>query len=113
MIDAPKLEGLAAAQEASSDYRVLRRLRPRRPVEGYDAAETSLGLMVDVETTGLDPDLNKIIEPTIVPFRRGLDGMSGGPRALRPSPRPTKPISPEITTLTGISDAMVDGKGSR
>lgn len=111
MIDASNLEELAAALEASSDYRVLRRLRPRGPVEGYDAAETRLGLMVDVETTGLDPDLDEIIELAMVPFRYALDGMIV--EVLEPFDRvrePTKPISPEIATLTGISDAMVAGK---
>ncbi|MGG6430311.1 exonuclease domain-containing protein [Acetobacter ghanensis] len=100
-----------AVLEASPDYRVLRRLRPREPVEGYDATETRLGLLVDVETTGLDPDLDEIIELAMVPFRYALDGMIV--EVQEPFDRlrePTKLISPEITMLTGISDTMVSGK---
>lgn len=111
MIDFSNAEELATALEANSDYRVLRRLRSRVRVEGYDAAETRLGLIVDVETTGLDPDLDEIIELGMVPFRYALDGTVV--EVQEPFNRlrePKKPISPEITALTGISDAMVSGK---
>jgi len=111
MTSASDLEVFAAALEASSDYRVLRRLRPRATVEGVDVAETRLGLMVDVETTGLDADQDEIIELAMVPFRYALDGTVI--EVLEPFDRlrePTKPISPEITVLTGITDAMVSGK---
>jgi DNA polymerase-3 subunit epsilon len=45
MIDASSLEELASALEASSDYWVLRRLRPRPRVEFGDA-DTRIGLLV-------------------------------------------------------------------
>ncbi|EFI52811.1 MAG: 3'-5' exonuclease [Afipia sp.] len=111
MTNASDLEAFAAALEASSDYRVLRRLRPRPTVEGFDVAETRTGLMVDVETTGLDPDRDEIIELAMVPFRYALDGTVV--EVLEPFDRlrePSKPISSEITVLTGITDAMVAGK---
>ncbi|GAA3846551.1 3'-5' exonuclease [[Pseudomonas] carboxydohydrogena] len=47
----------------------------------------------------------------MVPFRYALDGTVI--EVLEPFDRlrePTKPISPEITVLTGITDAMVSGK---
>jgi DNA polymerase-3 subunit epsilon len=111
MIDASNLEELAAALEANSDYRVLRRLRPRGMAEGFDGVETRTGLMVDVETTGLDPDRDEIIELAMVPFRYALDGTVV--EVLEPFNclrEPTKSISPEITVLTGVTDAMVSGK---
>lgn len=111
MIDASNLEELASALEASPDYRVLRRLRPRSRVEGFDDAETRMGLLVDVETTGLVPEQDEIIELAMVPFRYTLNGEVA--EVLEPFDRlrePTKPISPEITALTGITDAMVSGQ---
>ena len=78
MMETSNLEDLAAALEDSPDYRVLRRLRPRLSVEGLDAVDTRLGLMVDVETTGLDPDHDEIIELAMVPFRYTLDGVVCG-----------------------------------
>ncbi len=74
MIDASNLEELAAALEANPDYRVLRRLRPRAMAEGFDDVETRTGLVVDVETTGLDSDQDEITELAMVPFRYALDG---------------------------------------
>ncbi|HEY4201531.1 MAG TPA: 3'-5' exonuclease [Devosiaceae bacterium] len=105
------LEELAATLEENPDYRVLRRLRPRAPIAGFDARETRIGLLVDVETTGLDPEKDEIIELAMVPFRYALDGTVV--EVLEPLDRlrePSMPISPEITALTGITDKMVAGK---
>ncbi|KWV51988.1 DNA polymerase III subunit epsilon [Rhizobium altiplani] len=111
MIDVSTLEELASGLEASPDYRILRRLRPRPRIEGFDDAETRMGLLVDVETTGLDPEQEEIIELAMVPFRYTLNGEVV--EVLEPFDRlrkPVKPISPEITALTGITDAMVSGQ---
>ncbi|MGR7995816.1 3'-5' exonuclease [Xanthobacter sp. ZOL 2024] len=109
--DAAALEAAAALLEASQDYRVLRRLRPRAPVTGIPEQDTRLGLFVDVETTGLDPSKDEIIELAMLPFRYSLDGIVidvGEPfDRLR---EPSAPIPPTITALTGITDTMVAGK---
>ncbi len=109
--DAAALEAAAALLEASQDYRVLRRLQPRAPVTAIPEQDTRLGLFVDVETTGLDPSKDEIIELAMVPFRYSLDGIIvdvGEPfDRLR---EPVAPIPPTITTLTGITDAMVAGQ---
>ena len=109
--DAAALEAAAALLEASQDYRVLRRLQPRAPVTGISEEDTRLGLFVDVETTGLDPEKDEIIELAMVPFRYSLDGIIvdvGEPfDRLR---EPAGPIPPTITALTGITDAMVSGQ---
>ena len=73
--DAAALEAAAALLEASQDYRVLRRLQPRAPVTAIPEQDTRLGLFVDVETTGLDPSKDEIIELAMVPFRYSLDGI--------------------------------------
>ena len=65
---------MAALLETSGRYRVLRRLEPRQFIEKSDGSEMRLGLFVDVETTGLDPAKDEIIELAMVPFTYGLDG---------------------------------------
>jgi DNA polymerase III subunit epsilon len=105
------LETIAARLEASGEYRVLRRLAPRPSLEPAPGTQLRQGLFVDVETTGLDPAHDEIIELAMVPFHYGLDGevySVGAPFAqLR---QPSKPIPPEITALTGIDDAKVAGQ---
>lgn len=102
---------MAAALTASGDYRVLRRLKPAARTADPGGAETRTGLFLDLETTGLDPVRDEIIELAMVPFTYSLDGRIFGVgepfQALR---EPSKPIPPEITALTGIDDAAVSGK---
>jgi DNA polymerase-3 subunit epsilon len=109
--DSADLEAMIATLEASGDYRVLRRLIPRAPIEPPPGLPTRQGLFVDTETTGLDPARDEIIELAMVPFTYGLDGniyAVGEPfQQLR---EPSKPIPPEVTAITGIDDAMVAGK---
>lgn len=107
----PDLEAMAAALEASGEYRVLRRLTPRPPVTVPEGVVTRIGLFVDVETTGLDWRADEIIELAMIPFRYGLDGrvyeIGEAFQGLR---EPARPITPEITALTGIDEAMVAGQ---
>lgn len=109
--DAAALEAAAALLEASQDYRVLRRLQPRAPVMGIPEQDTRLGLFVDVETTGLDPSKDEIIELAMVPFRYSLDGtIVDVGEAFDRLREPSAPIPASITALTGISDEMVAGQ---
>lgn len=111
MIDKVKLEEFASILERSGDYKVLRRLKPRPPVERQTKDEVRLGLFVDVETTGLDPNKDEILELAMLPFRYSIDGTVVEVLGLFDRLRePSSPIPPEITALTGISDAMVAGK---
>ena len=101
-----------SAMEATGDYRVLRRLNTRRHITPPDGSKTRLGLMVDVETTGLDTATDEIIELAMVPFTYGQeDGRIFEIRepfqGLR---QPSAPIPPEVVALTGITDEMVAGK---
>ncbi|MBB4590422.1 DNA polymerase-3 subunit epsilon [Rhizobium leguminosarum] len=105
------LDALAARLVASGRYRVQRRLDPRAVITAPDGTPTRLGLFVDVETTGLDPQKDEIIELAMVPFTYGLDGRIF---EIRPSyqcfQEPSVPIAPTITAITGITDAMVAGQ---
>lgn len=106
-----ELEAMARALDASGNYRVLRRIETQRLVEPSDGVETRLGLFVDVETTGLNPSSDEIIELAMVPFTYRLDGrIVAIHEAFQQFHEPTKPIPEAITALTGITDAMVAGK---
>lgn len=104
------LEPILGGLEASGHFRILRRLTPdhirseaaRRP--GVD-----VGIIVDVETTGLDHRRDEVIELGLVRFEH-VEGevlrVTGALSALR---EPGVPIGSEISRLTGITPGMVAG----
>lgn len=106
-----ELETLATLLERSGEYRILRRLVPRPPMTPPVGETTRVGLFVDVETTGLDPSHDEIIELAMVPFTYGIGGeiyeIGKGFSALRD---PEIPIPPRVTAITGITDDMVRGR---
>jgi DNA polymerase III subunit epsilon len=108
----PALEALAARLEASGDYRVLRRLRraPRiDPAALPPGAREALAL--DLETTGLDPDVDLPIEIGLVRFAYDADGrVLGVTGELGAFEDPGRPLSDEVVRITGISDADVAGQ---
>src|SRR5256885_1990912 len=67
------------------------------------------GLIVDLETTGLDASKDKIIEIGIIEF--GVDaGMEPiVTRTYGALEDPGEPISPEVARITGIEDRHVKG----
>lgn len=98
-------ESLIASLEATGNYRVLRRLLPRPYLTPPDANPTKLGLFLDLETTGLDPLNDEIIEIAMLPFTYGPDGRIYEVREpFQRLRQPSKPIPLEITELTGITD---------
>lgn len=102
----------AEALEATGRYKILRRI-PKwidsKPAEG--ARGIKVGMVVDVETTGLDPNKDVIIEFAAVMFSYGPDGriytVSEPYQAYND---PGIPIPAEITELTGITQDMVAGQ---
>jgi DNA polymerase-3 subunit epsilon len=108
--DPSQLEVMAALLEASGQYRVLRRVTPRPPRDIPTGVPTRLGLLLDLETTGLDPTQDEIIEMAMLPFTYGLDGTVytvGEPFSrLR---QPSKPIPSAVAELTGLTDDQVAG----
>ena len=103
-------EAMAAALEATGDYRILRKIQHRKVITPPDGAPCRQALFVDVETTGLDPDRHEIIELAMVPFTYGKDGriFTVG-EAFHQFNEPKDLISPEITAITGITQDMVAG----
>ncbi|NGM48451.1 3'-5' exonuclease [Caulobacter sp. 602-2] len=105
------LEAMARTLEESGRYRVLRRLDGPRHIGGSATGIVRQGIVLDLETTGLDPRNDEIIEFGLVPFTYDAGGriLSVGEPFSRLR-QPAGPISPEITRLTGLTDAMVAGQ---
>lgn len=98
--------------EASPDHRILRRVPPVSAwVTKSNAAETRRAVFVDVETTGLDQDIDEVIEIALVPFdydrRTGeIVRVHEDYSSFRP---PSFPIPEASIRVHGIKDADVVG----
>ena len=97
--------------ERSGDYRVLRRLKPRDEFETVSPGqELKMGVLIDLETTGLDTTLDEVIELGLVKFAYLPDDrVAHVVDTFGAFNEPTRPIPPEVTELTGITAAMVAG----
>lgn len=112
---ATELEQLRARLEESGLYRVLRRLPSRSHFNDpstYSPSERLYSaLFVDTETTGLDPQTDKVIELAMIAFDYDRSGAVYGIRvAFSELEDPGFPIPPEVTLITGITDEDVKGK---
>lgn len=109
-LDRESLEHMAARLEASGSYRILRRLEPRANYHVPDGTPTQRGVFVDVETTGLDPATDEIVELAMVPFDFSSEGrIFAVHESFSRFRDPGRPIPAAVTALTGITDAMVTG----
>lgn len=105
-------ETLAVALEAHPDYRVLRRLDVTREWPAVSGSDVSQAVILDTETTGLDPATDKIIELALVKFEYSRATCEIG-RVLGVYDGLEDPgvtIPPESTAVHGITDEMVRGK---
>ncbi|MDO8878983.1 MAG: 3'-5' exonuclease [Pseudolabrys sp.] len=104
-------ESLARHLEATGNYKVLRRLVPRTPTPAPDAYAGMTGIILDFETTGLDPAKDEIIEVACVKFRySATDEISGVSDIFQSYNEPSVPIPALVTELTGITNDMVAGQ---
>lgn len=106
------IEKAIATLEATGDFRILRRLEPRSVVTQPDGEATRTAIFLDLETTGLDPARDEIIEIAMVPFTYGvttgrIHEIGKAFQALR---QPAQPIPEKVTELTGLTNEMVAGK---
>jgi DNA polymerase III subunit epsilon len=105
------LEQMARSLVESGDYRVTSRLEPQGEYHSPDSSSKLVAAVVDVETTGTNPDRDKIIELGICLFE--YDRQNGRIYKVLGSwewfEDPGISISPEITNITGITDEMVAG----
>jgi DNA polymerase III subunit epsilon len=102
------------ALHATGDYTVIRKLNLDRDTRftQRQVPGAQIGLCLDTETTGLNHAGDKVIELGIVAFE--YDPATG--EILRIIERyngfedPKRPLDPEITEITGITDEMVAGQ---
>ncbi|MBR1281310.1 3'-5' exonuclease [Bradyrhizobium sp. AUGA SZCCT0177] len=104
---APDLERMACLLEAAGDFRILRRLNPSW-IGTAPCRSAPFGIFLDVETTGLDPSNDTVIELAMLPFDYTMDGkiLTVGEPFVRLR-NPGLPIPAAVTALTGITDEMV------
>jgi len=106
------IDAAVALLEQSDDHRVLKRMIERSEYNVSDGTETKLGIILDVETTGLNPDTDEIIELAMLPFHFSSDGrIFEVLDAFDQLQEPTSgKVPPEITRITGITTEMVQGQ---
>lgn len=103
-------EQMVAELEATGEYRVLRRLKPRE-ISATTSAQGRVGLIVDTETTGLDTIRDEVVELGLIAFNYADDGEIGSVIAQYEGLRePTVRMSEEAVAITNISPGMLEGK---
>ncbi len=105
-------EAMAQALAQHPDFRVLRRLVPRSDYGAVNGQATLRMIVLDTETTGLDSKSESIIELAMLSVLvDSATGLPVGPVTVYESfEDPGKPIPSQITEITGIDDAMVQGQ---
>ena len=107
----PTLEQMARSLVESGNYRVSSRLELQTEYHPPDDIPKLIAAVVDVETSGTNPDRDKIIELGICLFE--YDRLNGriyrvlGSREWFEDPGISIPA--EITKITGITDQMIAG----
>jgi len=105
-------DAAARSLDLHQDFRVLRRMREiDRPADPRNRDVGLVGIAIDVETTGLDPDKHEVIELAVQRFRIDEAGFiieTGKPRTWLE--QPSISIPPEIERITGLKDADVAGR---
>lgn len=105
------LDALARDLQSSGQFQVLKKLRHRpvnvNPRPGFPFK----GAIVDTETTGLDHDIDEVIEIAVITFTYDHAGRIGDVTATYSAlQEPRRPIPAKITALTGITNDMVAGQ---
>lgn len=105
------MENCVKQLEATGDYRIIKRYTPVASYCEPNEAPKRIGIFLDTETTGLDPETDKVIELAMVPFE--FDA-SGNIYRLLPEYNalndPGMPIPEIARQITGITDEMVKGQ---
>jgi DNA polymerase III subunit epsilon len=98
--------------DAHPDYKIIRKILPRAAFARSDGRALSRGVVVDTETTGINPDKEAIIELGMVLFE--FDPQTGSAYRVMASfdqlEDPGFSIPPDSTAVHGITDEMVAGR---
>lgn len=104
-------EAMAHHLEATGNYRILRKLKPRLIAERPRPEFPCRGIILDTETTGLNHRTDEIIEIGVIAFTFNNAGELGDVTGVYGGLRqPAIAIPADITRLTGITDDMVAGQ---
>ena len=107
------LAAMAEALAKSEDYRILRRLIPRKTFTLSVGQSTKTGILFDVETTGLDQQKDEVIELGMVKFDYLPDGRIAGLRGIFSSfNEPSEPIPLESRRSPASRTRRSQDKGS-
>jgi DNA polymerase-3 subunit epsilon len=106
------VERMIQALESEGAYRVLRRVvaEEGEVTDDDETASTSVGAALDVETTGLAVEADRIIELSIRRFR--FNAMGHITKLDRPYSwleDPGRPLDPVIVRLTGLTNEQLAG----
>lgn len=108
---ASNLDEAVALLNADADFKVLKRVPEQFDTLPAVGAEQFKAAIIDLETTGLSAEQDEIIEigTLIVTFNieQGISSVVFSDNQLQ---QPEKPITEEITAITGITNEDVAGK---
>lgn len=110
-LETEHLKDIIAELTATGDYKVIRRLRHVECYAKDSSVNKQIGVYLDTETTGMDPEKDRIIEIALVPFE--YDDAGNIYRVLpayNALQDPGFPIPELITKITHITDDMVRGQ---
>jgi len=103
----------AAKRDTDDDTRILHRITPLSDWQApVDAGPPSMTIAVlDLETTGFDPQYDEIIEIAVAIIMIDEQGRVIAVENLKSGiQQPCRPIEPHITAITGITDEMTGGR---
>ncbi|POR54091.1 DNA polymerase-3 subunit epsilon [Bosea psychrotolerans] len=106
-------ERLARRLEKEAGYRVLRELPVDQGVDRLELPHSDLriGVSLDVETTGLSPQHDRIVELAIKRFTFDSSGKIHSVERERSwQEDPGGPMPPRVSRLTGLTDAQLRGR---
>lgn len=102
------------ASRRAKDWRLLRRLSLPRVLNEPRGGSRKRALVVDVETTGLSPEVDEVFQLAMLPFsyepETGRILEIEHDRAFEALREPATPISEEAMLVTGISQEIIEGQ---